>query len=211
MNRIILSAIVLIFSLLSVHGYTLRGSIAGAPTANLFPLTASDITSTKIILRNRDTLSVSEAYLQSAKGDFTFNNVVEGSYILSLQSLPLITPYSYRVDIRPGEVEVHQVVAGHDINTDLGPRVSYPIVIDQISRPKYTVEREAFSLINMVKSPMMLMSLGSLVMVFLLPKMAANIDPETVQQLQDTQKSRNEVVDKVSNFDMASYLAGKSQ
>jgi hypothetical protein len=187
--------------------YTLRGSI----DPSVLPLSVDDISATKFVLANRQTSSTMETYFNGGKGDFIFSNLTEGSYILTVESVPFEVDGDFRIDIAPGQVEVYRIFTGHDANHDMGPRVSYPIVISPMSRRTYTIVREGFSLLNMLKSPMMLMSIASLVVVFALPKMAANIDPEALQQLQDQQNRSNDAMDAVSNFDIATFMAGKSR
>ncbi len=63
---------------------------------------------------------------------------------------------------------------------------------------------------SLFSSPMMLLSLFSLGMLFLMPKLTAGMDPEELKELQSKQINPNNVqLPDVSNM-LASYLSGAS-
>lgn len=155
-------------------GYIIRGSL----DESVLPLSSADFSSTTIRLTtskaNPDTQS-HETYLQKT-GQFVFTNVSLGTYLLTLDSVLLATDSAgLKVTISPNQVQANKVFAAHDWETDVGPLVEYPIVIEPVFRPAYIAEREKFSAIAMLKSPMILLTLGSLVMIFVLPKMVEGL------------------------------------
>lgn len=171
-TRVLQYALFLIFSSVC-SAYTLRGSIA----KSALPLSSDDLSSTTIRLISKSTevhLPFYETYLKR-NGEFTFTNVSPGSYLLSLDSVSLATDASLRVTVSPSQIVANKIFPGHDWETDVGPQVDYPIVFETIGRPEYVVEREKFSAMSMIKSPMVLLTLGSLAMVFVLPKMVDNL------------------------------------
>lgn len=162
--------------------YTIRGSI----DTSVFPLSSADFAGTTIKLTSKNLGPSHETYLQKS-GSFVFTNVTSlGTYLLTLDSITLsTTDYSaFRIVIEANQVTANKVYSGHDWETDVGPLVEYPVAFEPLYRPQYVVEREKFSAIAMLKSPMVLLTLGSLVMVFLLPKMMENLDPEALQAIQ---------------------------
>lgn len=194
--------------------YTLRGSLA----KDTLPLAPEELAGTYISVKSLDVPQpVLKTYLRK-DGHFSLQDLTEGSYQLELHSLnlALVPPKSYRIDIvNATELVINEVFAGHS-TTDLGPRASYPLVMGPIVRKKLTLEREQFSALNMLKSPMMLMSLAGLVMVIGVPKLIKNLDPETVAEFQKNQQKpagsqqARDMQKQINSFDMAEFMARKT-
>ncbi|KAL8846323.1 MAG: hypothetical protein Q9221_008589 [Calogaya cf. arnoldii] len=79
----------------------------------------------------------------------------------------------------------------------------------------YYEERQGFELLGLLKSPMILMALVGLVMVFGMPYLLENMDPEMKAEFEEQQKKG--VVGSVagggnplSGFDMAGWMAGQT-
>ncbi|KAI4260117.1 MAG: hypothetical protein L6R42_004213, partial [Xanthoria sp. 1 TBL-2021] len=79
----------------------------------------------------------------------------------------------------------------------------------------YYEERQGFELLSLLKSPMILMALVGLVMVFGMPYLLENMDPEMKAEFEEQQKKS--VVGNVagggnplSGFDMAGWMAGQT-
>lgn len=174
-----------------------------------------DVTTTKVILTDKGHLGPIETYLRS-DGSFSFPGITSGTYLLQFETISYLFDGDYRVDVYDDadegeEIKIHKIFHGHDFNTDLGPRQSHPLSVVPVKKAQYIFEREEFSALNMLKSPMMLMSLISLVFVFVLPKMTASMDPEMIKGMQEQQQQQPNPMEKVQNFDMASYMAEKTQ
>lgn len=205
-NRLIQS-IVLIACACALTATSLSGNL----DESLLPLSAADVSSTFVVLKDLNYNSLASTSL-SSKGSFTFHNITEGSYLVLLESR-LQTPGFYRVDVSPAsedgwlQVEAHQILNGHDVH-DLGPQVGIPLNV-LAYRQTFLQPRPKFSILSVLKSPMILMSIGSLVLVFVVPKLIDSMDPETLQQFQEHQAKRGTASEKVANFDMASYIAEK--
>lgn len=150
--------------------YTLHGSISEFA----LPLSSADLSGTTIRLLGKSPEFFHETYLQR-NGKFVFSNVSLGSYLLSVDSITLWTDSKLRVVISPNQVIVNKIFAGHDWETDAGPQVDYPIEIDPVTRPLYLAEREKFNTLAMLKSPMVLLTIGSIFIVFVLPKMVEGL------------------------------------
>lgn len=143
---------------------------------------------------------------------FAFDGVDSGTYLLEIRSVEYPTDKIYNIHVdETGQVKVHEILAGHDKLRDLGPEAEYPLSIGPLRPAPYVMPKPRFSFIAMLKSPMMLMSLGSLVMVFVAPKLTENMDPEMLKEVQDRQQKRAESMESVANLDMASYMAQRKQ
>jgi hypothetical protein len=186
--------------------HTLRGSLDFAG----LELTPEIATSTVVQLNDING-KTNIAYLRK-DAQFVFENVEPGVYLLELKSIefPLDKVYHINVDAA-GSTTVHEILAGHDKIRDLGPKVEYPIIIKPLLRASYIIPKPGFSVLAMIKSPMMLLSLGSLVMVFVFPKLTESMDPELLKEVQNRQEARAETLDKVANLDMASYMAQRQK
>lgn len=195
----------LLFVLAHAAAYTIRGSL----DQSILPLSTYDASVTEFVLQDIDSRKLAYTTLRTS-GEFVFHNLSEGSYLLWVNSAVLSVDKKYAITIQDSQIEVREAFTGHDLVTDLGPRVSYPIAVSPVYRTEFVVPRQAFSLFGMLKSPMMLMSIGSMFMVFILPKVVENIDPETIQQVQEHHQQREEVMNKVTNFDVAQFMADKS-
>ncbi|KAK9479454.1 hypothetical protein V1514DRAFT_327959 [Lipomyces japonicus] len=200
----------------SVSAYTLRGRLIDPTNADTIngrvPITFKP--STSIHLQSS---AVSHAtLLKSDKTSFTFLNVSEGSYLLSVNSIEQVFP-NLRVDVKPGAVEVFITYRGNEWDVK-GARQPYPIELKPIHPAVYYQFREGFNVFKLFKNPMLLLSLFSLLMVFVLPKIKDSIDPEELAKIQQEQlkkaQSRSQATQSVPNplnFDVASYLAGRSE
>uniref|UniRef100_A0A060TAE1 ARAD1D23276p n=1 Tax=Blastobotrys adeninivorans TaxID=409370 RepID=A0A060TAE1_BLAAD len=169
-------------------------SVKGSLSASILPLTPEEHASTYVELTRKGPRGpeVDHAYLRD-NGQFETPDLREGSYLLELRSVALSAPESYRIDVINDTVQAYKVFPGHDYLADPGPIVSVPLVISPVGRPTYLIPREQFSLFSMLSNPMMLMSLAALAMVFIIPKLSENIDPEVLKEAQMQQQQQQQV------------------
>lgn len=163
-------------------GYVLRGYVDD----RLFPLSQQEIDLSTVQLLSdgaNGELPFQETHLRNIDGHFIFSNVTVGEYLLTLSSGLLETSgEKLKVTVTREQVTINTVFDGHDYKTDLGPTSEYPLVIRPVHRPKFIVARESFSLFSMLKSPMMLLTIGSVAMVFLFPKLMEGIGMSNIRQ-----------------------------
>jgi len=131
------------------------------------------------------------SYIQD-NGRFILHDIPKGNYSLKV-STNLYQFQMLRVDI--GHTPERKVVArilrvGGDFDAT-GPEIGYPIRMSPISKYDYFTLREGFNFLGILSSPMMLMSLVSLILVFFAPKMMNNLDEETLKEVQETQSTVN--------------------
>lgn len=151
-------------------GYVIKGFL----DEGVLPLSPEELSSTSVQLLSDSQmgeLPFQETGVRADDGYFVFSNVTKGDYLLVFNSIFLANKdETYKVSVRE-KVTVNKVFDGHDYRKDLGPLVEYPIVIGPLHKQKYFKARESFALFQLVKNPMMLLSIASLGMVFFLPKL----------------------------------------
>ncbi|KAG6088820.1 hypothetical protein E4U15_005094 [Claviceps sp. LM218 group G6] len=95
------------------------------------------------------------------------------------------------------------------------------IEVKSLGRKMYFVERPSFSILSILKNPMILMGLVSMAIFIGMPKLVDNMDPETKAEFEASQRNSplNAVMgaggaqqqNPLGNFDMAAYLAGSGK
>eukprot|EP00742_Colponemidia_sp_Colp-10_P003485 GILJ01003712.1.p1 GENE.GILJ01003712.1~~GILJ01003712.1.p1 ORF type:complete len:233 (-),score=41.20 GILJ01003712.1:165-863(-) len=113
-------------------------------------------------------------------GSFSIHNVPSGTYLLEVfHSLYHFEPV--RVDIS----KANKIIATlSTLMDERGARLQYPLLLLP-SRPyEFFEKREEMSIVGLVKNPMVLMVGFSLLMMFALPKMQQNMDPEQLKEMQ---------------------------
>ncbi|KAG0338109.1 hypothetical protein BG004_007351 [Podila humilis] len=98
------------------------------------------------------------------EGRFTFPNIPEGSYLLEVQSPQYIYP-TLKVIVTAKESKASMVALGTDCQ-------------------KTIVPREGFKISQIFANPMMLMMGFSVLMLFVMPKLLSNMDPEAMEEMQ---------------------------
>ncbi|KAK7204789.1 hypothetical protein BZA70DRAFT_184683 [Myxozyma melibiosi] len=204
----------------TVSAYTVRGFLDPTPPSSSSQILPKLSYAPSIEITLRSSTAYHKTFLQSAPvsasssdaeqlSGFAFVNVSEGSYQLRVNCIEHIFPV-LRVDVGENEVEVFLTHPGNDW-TVTGARQPYPVELKPVGKAVYYQVREGFNVLKLFKNPMLIISLFTLVMVFVLPKMMENMDPEQLKELQEQQsKSVPPTLTNPMNFDMASYLAGKS-
>jgi len=119
-------------------------------------------------------------------GTFTIPNVSAGTYIFSVLSRDYAFD-QFRIDILESEPkpEVRPYVAGTPLNPPSKILLSHPITLVPRQKHVYFVPRESFNLMAMFSNPMMLMMVFGGIMVFAMPYIMSNLDPEALQEIKD--------------------------
>ncbi|CAI0415191.1 unnamed protein product [Linum tenue] len=166
----------------SVDGHTINGRIKIPVAIGAL----GKISNVKVILNGGQNVT----FLRP-DGYFSFHNVPAGTHLIEVSA----TGYFFspvRVDVSarfPGKVQA----ALTENRRGLTELVWEPL------REEYYYEiREPFSIMSLVKSPMGLMIGFMLVVVFLMPKLMENMDPEEMQRAQEEMRSQG--VPSLANF-----------
>ncbi|ORX50968.1 hypothetical protein DM01DRAFT_1408949 [Hesseltinella vesiculosa] len=144
-------------------------------------------------------LSGMHSTLILANGSFVFEQVPPGSYLLEVNSIDFIFS-KLRVDVKE-DGQVNGAYAGNGIGWDnTGYSVPYPFTFRARAHAEYFTEKQAFNMLAMFKNPMFLMIGFSAIMMFVMPKMMKNLDPEMMKELQDSQASTQNMMKEVPSL-----------
>ncbi|KAF2878185.1 hypothetical protein BDV95DRAFT_478493 [Massariosphaeria phaeospora] len=161
---------------------------------------------------------------------FNFNNVSAGSYLATVHCRDYVFE-PLRIDVSMEEtvegsgelkevVRAWQTFVGNEWDNKGESRGegSNGLVIEvKPLAPKYYYnERSGFAPLSFLKSPMILMALFSMVLIFGMPYLMENMDPETKAEFEEMQKksplsSGTNPAQQLQNFDLASWMAGKTE
>lgn len=117
-----------------------------------------------------------------ADGSFVFPDVAPGAHLLEVSCTEL-TFRPVRVDI---SVRHSGKIKARYADGSRAP-LAYPLVLAPERRTQYYEIREPFNLMAMLSSPMVLMALFTVAMLFVMPKMMDGMDPEQLKQFQKAQ------------------------
>ncbi|KAF9977553.1 hypothetical protein BGZ73_005682 [Actinomortierella ambigua] len=138
-------------------------------------------------------------------GKFSFE-VPDGAYLLEVRSPEYIYP-SVHITVSGKASTANLVPYGSDwSNTE--NRLSTPLVLTPRGATDYFVPREGFKITHLFANPMMLMMGFSVIMLFVMPKMMANMDPQAMEEMQDFQAPSFEMPD--ISASLAKLSAGSS-
>ncbi|KAI9823702.1 MAG: hypothetical protein M1819_001146 [Sarea resinae] len=163
----------------------------------------------------------------SRRGDFTLRNVTAGSYLLTVSSADVAFA-PLRVDVGKSlydgekwvkpDVEAWTTFLGNEWDnkgekrskgtSDAGDVIELAV----LAKKEYYVARAGFSVISLFKNPMIILGLFSMALIFGMPYIMENMDPEMKSELEARQKEtlgdRPTPAQSLQNFDMAAWMAG---
>ncbi|KAF9910600.1 hypothetical protein EC991_006159 [Linnemannia zychae] len=119
-------------------------------------------------------------------GKFRFTNVPEGTYLLEVQSPQYIYP-TIKVTLAGKETKANLVSFGFDWSNNDNP-LQLPLTLVPRAPSSYFIPREGFKISSLFANPMMLMMGFSVIMLFVMPKMMANMDTEQMEEIQGMQE-----------------------
>ncbi|KAH0537034.1 hypothetical protein FGG08_006132 [Glutinoglossum americanum] len=147
---------------------------------------------------------------------FTFRNLTAGSYLLDVHC----RDYAFgalRVDVGAdaGAVEVWQTFRGNEWGNRgerLGLGEGGVVEVRPAAAKAFFEERAGFSPLALLRSPMILLAVVSMGLMFGLPYMLDNMDPEMRAEFESNQKRvTSSSASPLQNFDLAGMLAGQGQ
>ncbi|KAG9064193.1 hypothetical protein KI688_003381 [Linnemannia hyalina] len=133
-------------------------------------------------------------------GKFIFANVPEGTYLLEVQS-PQYTYPTVKVTLAGKETKANLVSLGFDWSNNDNP-LQLPLTLVPRAPTTFFVPREGFKLSSLFANPMMLMMGASVLMLFVMPKLMANMDSEAMEEMQGMQDDM-----KMPSFEMPDISA----
>jgi hypothetical protein len=193
--------------------FAARISVSIPPSPPQLPNPATLPASTHAVLLGP--LGVRYDALLRRDNTFHFPNVDEASYLLTIHSRDHLFP-PLRIDVGKGEgdpsqqtISAWQTFRGNEWSNK-GPHYGtgdnvLNVEVRPMAQKDFYVQRGGFNVLSFLKSPMILMSLVSVVMIFGLPKLLDNsmrhqtlcchcilitsvVDPETKAEMEEMQK-----------------------
>ncbi|KAI4376177.1 hypothetical protein MLD38_013967 [Melastoma candidum] len=116
-------------------------------------------------------------------GYFSFHNISAGTHLIEVAAIGyFFSPVRVDVSARhPGKVQAALTETRRSLNE---------LVLEPLREEQYYEIREPFSIMSVVKSPMGLMVGFMLIVMFLMPKMVENMDPEEMRRAQEEMRSQ---------------------
>ncbi|RDA93771.1 hypothetical protein CP533_0254 [Ophiocordyceps camponoti-saundersi (nom. inval.)] len=171
----------------------------------------------------------------TASNAFVFQDLSPGSYLVEIHC-PSLAFRPLRVDVgrRDGEAGEEEHAAAWETfrGNDWANKGEVLAIVRGVVGPGfelrtlgtkvYFVERPGFSVLGILKSPMILMGLASMLMVFGMPYLMDNMDPEIKAEFEAQQRKGGPVAsimggagptsgNPLGDFDMAAFLAGSKK
>jgi len=160
-------------------------------------------------------------------GKFVLYDVQPGSYVLNVLARDHVFD-QFRVDVvasndeiaaatspsaEPTGVDYKIQVRPYPLGTAFSaatslPLLSTPLFIKPRAAKVYAEPKQDFNVINMFRgNPLMLVMLGSVAMMFMMPKMMAAMDPEERKELLERQNKMMSMHGSMANLDVGSSLS----
>ncbi|KAJ0031005.1 hypothetical protein Pint_12440 [Pistacia integerrima] len=163
----------------SAGGYTISGrvKISGMGT-KVFGSPGGKISNAKVILNGGRSIT----FLRP-DGYFSFHNMSAGTHLIEVAAIGyFFSPVRVDVSARnPGKVQAALTENRRGLTE---------LVLEPLREEQYYEIREPFSIMSVVKSPMGLMVGFMVVVVFLMPKLMENMDPEEMRRAQEEMRSQ---------------------
>ncbi|KAI9260538.1 hypothetical protein BDA99DRAFT_512410 [Phascolomyces articulosus] len=150
--------------------------------------------------------------LVKANGQFEITDVDTGSYMLEVHAIDYVFP-RLRLDIDKEQGITRASYTGYGASFESrGYSVDQPLELRAKAPAIYFVERKGFNVLAMFKNPMFLMIGFSALMMFVLPKLMANMDPEALKEMSQSQADAQKMIsDMPSLSDMFSNARNQQQ
>ncbi|KAF7978872.1 hypothetical protein HWV62_44357 [Athelia sp. TMB] len=141
-------------------------------------------------------------------GSFLIPDAPSGSYLLSVLAHDY-TFDSLRIDV-PSDSEtpsVHPYVLGTPFNPASSITLPYPVTLIPRAKNAYYVAREGFNVMGMLSNPMMLIMGFTALMMFAMPYIMKNLDPQMLEDMNSSQKKMMGVQNAMQSGDIKSGFA----
>eukprot|EP00126_Sphaerothecum_destruens_P010913 Sdes_comp20823_c0_seq2m17364 len=141
-------------------------------------------------------------------GSFLVSCVPSGVHHLEIHS-PSYSFDAIRLEVTPesSQKKVRAFVAKNAPSFLEPSPISYPLKIEATHRFQYFEAREKFMLQSLLRNPTVLIMLFTLVMVFVLPKLTANMDPKELEEMQANSPLAKLTSNSGQSMDVASFMA----
>ncbi|XP_058203305.1 ER membrane protein complex subunit 7 homolog [Rhododendron vialii] len=190
-----LSLLVFCFSLLSPalaiapgtdDGYTINGRVKIPSLGAKGLLLPGKLSNVKVILNGGQRVT-----FLKPDGYFSFHNVPAGTHLIEVTAIGyFFSPVRVDVSARnPGKVQAALTENRRGLTE---------LVLEPLREEQYYEIREPFNIMSLAKSPMGLMVGFMVIVMFIMPKLVENMDPEEMRRAQE--EMRNQGVPSIANL-----------
>ncbi|KAF5456761.1 hypothetical protein F2P56_026206 [Juglans regia] len=160
------------------EGYTVNGRVKIRSMGAQGLVLPGKLSNIKVVLNGGQRVT-----LLRPDGYFSFDNVPAGTHLIEVDAIGyFFSPVRVDVSARnPGKVQATLTENRRGLSE---------LVLEPLREEQYYEIREPFSLMSVVKSPMGLMMGFMLVVMFLMPKLMENMDPEEMRRAQEEMRSQ---------------------
>eukprot|EP01112_Ceratiomyxa_fruticulosa_P014300 TRINITY_DN4085_c0_g2_i1.p1 TRINITY_DN4085_c0_g2~~TRINITY_DN4085_c0_g2_i1.p1 ORF type:complete len:194 (+),score=26.54 TRINITY_DN4085_c0_g2_i1:128-709(+) len=132
---------------------------------------------TNIVLTSMDGDVYSTLALED--GRFKFKNIPSGeTYLLQVHAIP------YHFDPVLIEISKKSVITANILSNDTETYTTHPLLLNAVYKSNYFQPRLPYDFTSLFRNPMVLMIGVTMLMTFAMPKLMANMDPETIKEMQ---------------------------
>ncbi|XP_004501353.2 ER membrane protein complex subunit 7 homolog [Cicer arietinum] len=162
----------------SSEGYTIYGRVKIPSFGNREFSLPAKVSNVKVILNGGQRVS-----FVRPDGYFSFHNVPAGTHLIEVAAIGyFFSPVRVDVSARnPGKIQAALTENRRGLSE---------FVLEPLKGEQYYEIREPFSIMSIVKSPMGLMMGFMLIVVFLMPKLMENMDPEEMKRAQEEMRNQ---------------------
>ncbi|KAG6649639.1 hypothetical protein I3843_07G220300 [Carya illinoinensis] len=160
------------------EGYTVNGRVKIPSLGAQGLVRPGKLSNIKVVLNGGQRFT-----LLRPDGYFSFHNVPAGTHLIEVDAIGyFFSPVRVDVSARnPGKVQATLTENRRGLSE---------LVLEPLREEQYYEIREPFSIMSVVKSPMGLMMGFMLVVMFLMPKLMENMDPEEMRRAQEEMRSQ---------------------
>ncbi|XP_057434452.1 ER membrane protein complex subunit 7 homolog [Lotus japonicus] len=162
----------------STEGFTIYGRVRIPSLGSKDYILPGKVSNVKVILNSGERVT----FLRP-DGYFSFHNVPAGTHLIEVTAIGyFFSPVRVDVSARnPGKIQAALTETRRGLSE---------FVLEPLKPEHYYEIREPFSVMSIVKSPMGLMMGFMVIVVFLMPKLMENMDPEEMKRAQEEMRSQ---------------------
>jgi hypothetical protein len=127
------------------------------------------------------------AYSRSTDGVFTFRNIPSGVHVIHVHDSDLAYPH-VKVQLLEDAMDKPRFLEypflGAAKKALIPSSISGGVDIVAVARNQYFEKRQGFSFMSLLKNPMILFGMFGMAMMYYMPKMMENMDPEQRAEMQ---------------------------
>ena len=131
-------------------------------------------------------------------GTFAFYNVPPGVHVVDVMSHQFLFS-QVKIQLLQDSMDAPKCIQYAYPGANKQP-IGHPLVLTATATYEYFEKRPGFSIFSLLKNPMLLMMVFSVGMMFLMPKMMENLDPEEQEQMRKQMEMQKDPTKLLSNM-----------